>query len=82
MYAIEFETDIKDKFIEIQNYEKLINKHVRVIVLVSDNTEPNHKQQGVKDIRLLKLFSDAKNIKIDKHINIFNICKEMNNDIF
>ena len=33
MYAIEFETDIDGEYIRIPEFEKLKNKHVRVIVL-------------------------------------------------
>ena len=36
MYAVEFEVDITDKFIEIKDYEKLVNKHARVIIIVDD----------------------------------------------
>jgi len=36
MYAIEFETDITDRFIEIKEYEKVANKHAKVIVMVDD----------------------------------------------
>ncbi len=42
MYAIEFETDIKDRFIELKDYERLINKHARVIVLI-DEDKPNQE---------------------------------------
>lgn len=33
MYAIEFETDIDGEYIRLPEFEKLKNKHVRVIVL-------------------------------------------------
>ena len=36
MYAVEFETDIQGEFIALKDYEKLINKHVRVIILVEE----------------------------------------------
>ena len=46
MYAVEFETDIKSKYIEIKDYEKVLNKHAKVIVLVedfdNDNVSANH----------------------------------------
>lgn len=38
MYAIEFETYITGKFIELQDYEKLINKRARIIVLVEETS--------------------------------------------
>jgi hypothetical protein len=37
MYAVEFETDIKSKYIEIKDYSKVLNKHAKVIVLVEDS---------------------------------------------
>jgi hypothetical protein len=40
MYAIEFDTDITGKYIELQNYEQLLNKHAKVIILVNEM----HKQ--------------------------------------
>ncbi|MBE0508621.1 MAG: hypothetical protein IBX50_18210 [Marinospirillum sp.] len=39
MYAIEFETDIKNEFIRIPEYEKLKNKHVKVILLAEEMLE-------------------------------------------
>lgn len=36
MYAVEFETDIRNKYIEIKDYENLLNKHAKVIILVDD----------------------------------------------
>lgn len=36
MYAIEFETDITDRFIEIVDFEKLANRHVKVIILAEE----------------------------------------------
>ncbi|MDP3933436.1 MAG: hypothetical protein Q8Q45_13915, partial [Methylococcaceae bacterium] len=37
--AIEFETDITGNFIELKDYEQLLNKHAKVIVLVDEITE-------------------------------------------
>jgi hypothetical protein len=39
MYAIEFEVDIKGEFIRIPEFEKLKNRHVKVIVLTEESTE-------------------------------------------
>lgn len=36
MYAVEFEADITDRFIEIKDFEKVANMHARVILLVDD----------------------------------------------
>lgn len=37
MYAIEFETDIKGEFIRLPQFEKLKNRHVKVIVLTEES---------------------------------------------
>ena len=80
MYAIEFETDIKDKYIELEDYDKLMNKHVKVIVLVEDAQEDNIKKNLN---RLEKFFDDRKNMpKIDSKIDIDKLCNEINNDNF
>lgn len=42
MYAIEFETDITDRFIEIVEFEKLANRHVKVIILAKEDSEPKN----------------------------------------
>lgn len=81
MYAIEFETDIKDRFIEIQEYEKLVNRHVRVIILadeIKDKMKSKSRNSGLDAI-----FSEAIDIKIDQNIDIDKLCDEVNDsDIF
>jgi len=80
MYAIEFETDIKDKYIEFKDYDKLMNKHVKVIVLAEDVQEDNTKKNLE---RLEVFFNDRKNMpKIDSKIDIDKLCNEVNNDNF
>jgi len=39
MYAIEFEADIKGEFIRLPQFEKLKNRHVKVIVLTEESPE-------------------------------------------
>lgn len=39
MYAIEFETDIKGEFIRLPQFEKLKDRHVKVIVLTEEEPE-------------------------------------------
>jgi hypothetical protein len=41
MYAIEFEADLKSEYVRIPQFEKLKNKHVKVIVL-ADTIEKAH----------------------------------------
>ena len=40
MYAIEFETIVKDKHIEIPDYEKFAFKHVKVVLMTGDEVLP------------------------------------------
>lgn len=79
MYAIEFETDIKDGFIEIKDHEKLLNKHVRVIVLAEDMHFDN---SASKNTEILKdFFKHRQNMPtIDPSIDIIKLCDEINDD--
>lgn len=45
MYAVTFETDIVSEFLRIPHFEKLKNKHVRVVIEAeADETAVNPKQ--------------------------------------
>lgn len=77
MYAIEFKTVVKDKYIELENIDNLINKHVRVIVLVEEEVQ-NIKKNQSNEILLKKLFQDAETIIIDPDIDINKISNEVN----
>jgi 5S rRNA maturation endonuclease (ribonuclease M5) len=85
MYAIEFETDITGKYIELKDYEQLLNKHAKVIILVD---EDNQSEIPVtKVMKQLQLFNDIINQrvnlpKVDKEIDINALCNEINSDIF
>jgi len=79
MYAIEFETVIKNKFIELQNAEDLINKQVRIIVLVEDQKESSDGSGEIDSNELIKqVFNDAVNLTIDSNIDINALCNEVN----
>ncbi len=79
MYAIEFETDIKDKYIELHDYEKFMNKHVKVIIMAEDTQASS---VAAKDVETLKrLFLKRKDMpKIDLSIDLIKMCDEVNND--
>lgn len=77
MYAIEFKTVVKDKYIELENIDNLINKHVRVIILVEEEVQDIKKNQS-NEILLKKLFQDAETIIIDPDIDINKISNEVN----
>lgn len=65
MYALEFETDITDKFIEIKNYEKVANKHARVIILVTESPIKATKVSVAGD---LKKYANPKLITNEKEL--------------
>ena len=65
MYTLEFETDITDKFIEIKNFEKVANKHARVIILVTDSINETKTISAAGD---LKKYADPELIKDEKNI--------------
>jgi len=43
MYAVEFETDVTSRFIELKDFEQLMHQRVKVIVLA--NNEPIKTQK-------------------------------------
>lgn len=57
MYAIEFETDITGNFIELKDYEQLLNKHAKVIVLV-DEMNKETEQPITQTIKQLQQFNE------------------------
>ena len=79
MYAIEFETVIKNRYIELINADDLLDKHVRIIVLVDENRRNTGETDDNNRINLInKMFDSAVNYKIDDNIDIDKICNEIN----
>lgn len=79
MYAIEFETIIKNKYIELQNAEDLINKQVRVIVLVEEQKLSLKNLDETNGNEMMKtVFLEAAGLIIDKDISIDKLCNEVN----
>ncbi|MEI6069945.1 MAG: hypothetical protein WCP96_21650, partial [Methylococcaceae bacterium] len=81
MYAIEFETDITGKYIELQNYERLLNKHAKVIVLVNEMNKQS-EEPVTQTIKQLQQFSEIINQrsnlpKVDTKIDINALCDEI-----
>jgi len=86
MYAIEFETDITGNFIELKDYEQLLNKHAKVIVLV-DEMNKETEQPITRTIKQLQQFNDIISPRcnlpmVSKEIDINTLCNEINRDIF
>jgi 5S rRNA maturation endonuclease (ribonuclease M5) len=85
MYAIAFETDITGKYIELNDYEKLLNKHAKVIILIDEDNQS--EKPDTKVMKQLQLFNEIikhrVNLpKVDKEIDINPLCNEINSDIF
>ena len=86
MYAIEFETDITGKYIELQNYEQLLNKHAKVIILVNEMNKQS-EEPVMQTVKQLQQFSEIINQrsnlpKVDTKIDINALCDEIDRDIF
>ncbi len=85
MYAIAFETDNTGKYIELNDYEKLLNKHAKVIILIDEDNQS--EKPDTKVMKQLQLFNEIikhrVNLpKVDKEIDINALCNEINSDIF
>jgi hypothetical protein len=48
MYAVEVELDVREPFLKIPNYERLKNKHVRVLFIAED--EQDVAEAGCKSL--------------------------------
>ncbi len=85
MYAIEFETDITGKYIELKDYEQLLNKHAKVIILVDeDNQSEKPVTKVMKQLQQFKeIINQRVNLpKVGKEIDINALSNEINSDIF
>ncbi|OQW92799.1 MAG: hypothetical protein BWK78_00500 [Thiotrichaceae bacterium IS1] len=86
MYAIEFETDIVGKYIELKDYEQLLNKHAKVIILVNE-MDKQIEEPITQTMKQLQQFNEIINRranlpKVSKEIDINTLCNEVNHDIF
>lgn len=84
MYAIEFETDITGKYIELKNYQHIINKHAKVIVLVDEFNESITGTQVAKQLQQFnEIIQQRSNLpQISKEVDIDALCNGANCDIF
>lgn len=60
MYAIEFETDIDSEFIRIPEFERLKNKHVRVIVLSAESEEATESANQLSTQQMQAIVNQAR----------------------
>lgn len=84
MYAIEFETDITGKYIELKNYWQVLNKHAKIIVLVDELNECIIDAQTVKQLQQFdEIIQRRSNLpQVSKEIDIEALCNGANCDIF
>ena len=85
MYALELETDIKSEYIKVPEYEKLKNKHAKILFLLNGEDFESIKVENYDSLRLFKEFIAKRNqnpIKISKNIDLVKLADEVNNDIF
>ncbi|MDR5907807.1 hypothetical protein [Franzmannia qiaohouensis] len=82
MYAIEFETDITSRYLELKDYEKLANKHAKVIILVEDDVALGEQvSSSFEEFERIK--ANRKHLPtVDKSIDIDAVANEANRDIF
>jgi hypothetical protein len=86
MFAIEFETDITGRYIELKDYERLLNKHAKVIILV-DEKNSRIEEPVNQAMKQLQQFNDIINQRanlpnVSQEIDINTLCNEINRDIF
>ena len=80
MYALEFETRTKGRFIELP-FSPEFNKayDLKVIVLSPENLSGYlRKQLPPLSDTLEKIFTEAPRITVDKAVNIDQLCNEVN----
>jgi hypothetical protein len=84
MYAIEFETDITGKYIELKNYWQVLNKHAKIIVLVDELNECIADAQTVKQLQQFdEIIQRRSNLpQVSEEIDIEALCNGANCDIF
>lgn len=78
MYAIEFETNISSRFIEIKDYQRVLNKQAKVIVLVDDESpQDSAEKPGLQQLRAL--FDKHKQDQpIDAQLDLYAMANEVN----
>ncbi|MFP4486346.1 MAG: hypothetical protein ACLFOC_05255 [Campylobacterales bacterium] len=63
MNAIEFEVDITNRFIEIKEYEKVANRHAKVILLFDATTEESRELGSKRFEDFLKTSQNVENFE-------------------
>ena len=85
MYALEFETDIKSEYIKVPEYNKLKNKHAKILLFLTDVMNNPVDKDSASSLALFKKFLEQRNRKpivVSHQVNIDELVNEVNNDIF
>jgi len=90
MYAVEFETDIKGKYIEIPEYDSFKNQHVRVIILKDTSPSLNvenskltiEKNELLEEFKQLKQKATELAPKVPVDIDITSLTDGMNDALY
>lgn len=81
MYAIEFETDITGKYLELKGWQSLVNKHARVIILVDEEPVTSEASAHLAEFRALQAArSDKPKIAMD--VAVESTEDDINDDVF
>lgn len=81
MYAIEFEADITGKYLELKEWQSLLNKHARVIILVDEVPQAHTASDDLTEFRTLQATREKKP-EIAKDMAVESMEDDINNDVF
>ncbi|WP_044408400.1 hypothetical protein [Thiomicrospira microaerophila] len=59
MYAVEVELDVQEPYLKIPNYERLKNKHVRVLFIAEDESLPLLSKTSLPNVYLNPIVVDS-----------------------
>ncbi|MFC4260219.1 hypothetical protein ACFOZ5_14445 [Marinobacter lacisalsi] len=82
MVTVEFETEITSRFLELKDYDKLVNKHARVIIQVDDEQEDTHQLR--EDVALFEQLQSRRSQKreVPQDVAIESMEDDINDDVF
>ncbi len=81
MYAIEFETDITGKYLELKGWQSLLNKHARVIILVDEVPVSAEASEDLSEFRALQSTRSSKP-EVAKDVAVVSMEDDINDDVF
>lgn len=81
MYTVEFETDITGKYLELKDWQRLVNRHARVIIQVDEEQGADDENNDLSEFRTLQAARSEKP-EVAKDMAIESMEDSINNDIF